>query len=252
MTFLCITCCVCLTLSFSNQLNNSSTNSNPALYKIAEVALLWDLINEGFMPSQSDHFTSLDTGLRSKYAAAKKYASLELIESAFDCPVFVRGPHNGELNFQSSTSFGYYNSEFIEKLSTAVKSAMQNQMYKKAIKSVYENHLKSMAHTYDRAYMHVNRDHNYLKDLQNNYLTSLALPGGTIDGSLQEVFRGYADNGDYADAADQAECKRKNPNPDWYESVTAPAFWLRRSIDGSGEELHNLLRIIIDNMEGAQ
>lgn len=218
--------------------NPALTKSNdPAVHKLMEVSYLWELLQVGYEPTRERDATWLDVGFRSKYGMAKKYASIEMIESAFGCPVFVRGPHQGDMDFNSKTAFGYYNPVFISKLTTSIKTALAQPLFKKVIKSVYDNHLKSMANTYHRAYDYLHQDAAYLQNLQSRYLSMIASPAGTANGALQEEFRSFAEQLEKAEQSDV------------YEGFTAPAFWLRRSIDGTDQALFDLLSMVIQAME---
>lgn len=209
-------------------------NSDPAIYKLMEVAYLWDFLTQNYEPSRELDATWLDVGLRAKYGAAKNYASLKMVEAAFGVPVFLRGPHSEELDLENKTSFGYYNPVFISQLGATVEAALRNPIYKSVLKNVYQNHLKGMASTYRRAYNHIENNPTRKKELQSQYLFLLAQPEGTSEGSLQESFRNYAG---------------QSPNSDWYEEVTAPAFWLRRSLDGTGDAWYDILDRLITEME---
>ncbi len=206
-----------------------------------EVAFLWDLLENSHEPTRNMDFTWLDVGFRSKYGMYKKYASLEIIEKVFVTPVFVRGPHDGDMNFDSQTSFGYYSPVFIMELRSSIETALKNPVYKKVVKELYNEHLKGMALTYQDAYKYLMKDPKRLQQLQSEYLMMISQPEGTSEGSLQETFRAYAD---------QVESPAIGaPQRDWYEAVTAPAFWLRRSIDGTSGELSELLDMVIKEME---
>ncbi|MCR9287069.1 MAG: hypothetical protein NXI23_06715 [Bacteroidetes bacterium] len=214
-----------------------SQNTDPTIYKLMEVTYLWDLLKEGYEPIWDRDDTWLDVGFRSKYAMAKNYASLEMIEAAFGCPVFLRGPHVGEMDFNSKTSFGYYNQEFIFRLQSSIQAAFNNPIYKNVFKRVYQQHLESMAKTYHDAYIYLHADMENLQYLQNQYLYLMARPGGMDGGSFQENFRDFA------------ESLERSQQADVYEAFTAPAFWLRRSIDGTSDQLFEIVDMVIKEME---
>ena len=225
------------------------SDADPMVYKLMEIGFMWDFLSQDYEPVMERDDTWLTSGFRSKYATAKKYASLEIIETAFGIPVFVRGPHNGDMNFNSKTSFGYYNPAFISELKSAIEIALKNTVFKRVIKQTYQQYFKGMALTYKDAYHFLNDDAEKLAALKTRYLLDLANPQGTTNGSLQEEFRDYADNGYVAGGVNRKKQKLKNPNSDWYEEVTAPSFWLRRSIDGTSRQIYELLEMIITEME---
>ena len=92
-----------------------------------------------------------------------------------------------------------------------------------------------MANTYKDAYLYLNENPKKVKRMSGSYLHLLKQKGGTTEGSMQEIFREYADS--------------QSGESDWYEAVTAPAFWVRRSIDGTDKQIYELLNMIITEME---
>ena len=231
---------VMFTTAFTNHssFSSPSESTNPEIFKIMEVTHLWDLLNSTYEPIRERDGTWLDVGLRSKYAMAKNYASLEILEQTFGEPIFIRGPHGSTMDFNSTTSFGYYNPAFIIKVHQTLDEALQNPMFKKVATSVYNQHLKSIAHTYQDAFRHIEQESAIRQQLTNDYLLAMAQPAGTMEGSLQESFRGYAE------AAEKSDRKA-----DVYESFTAPSFWIRRHIDGTADEFKQLLEMAMTHLE---
>lgn len=230
-----------LTTAFKT-INSTNTHDfqpiEPAIFKVMEVTSLWDLLKANYEPVRERDDTWLDVGLRSKYAMARNYASLDVIEATFGQPVFLRGPHDGDLDFNSTTSFGYYNPDFVLSVHKAVEMAIANPLFSEMGKQVYEKHLMSMAHTYLAAHKYLEEQHELKNTLTQDYLLMMAKPEGTMDGSLQESFRGYAE-----------EVERSAAKSDVYEAFTAPSFWLRRSIDGTDDEFVALLEMVINHFE---
>lgn len=210
----------------------------PTVFKIMEVTALWDLLKSNYEPNRERDDTWLDVGLRSKYAMARGYASLEVIEATFGQPIFLRGPHSGDLDFNSTTSFGYYNPSFVGSVYKSVEATLANPMFSKIGKPVYEKHLKSMAHTYLAAHKYLVENPKIREALISDYLMMMAQPEGTTEGSLQGRFRGYAE------AAEKGAAKSNI-----YEAFTAPAFWLRRHIDGTDDEFVALLEMVVTHFE---
>ncbi len=235
------TLCLFFTTAFTTT-NSTNTHDfqpiDPAVFKIMEVTNLWDLLKANYEPIKERDATWLDVGLRSKYAMARNYASLDVIEATFGQPIFLRGPHDGDLNFSSTTSFGYYNPDFVLSVHKAVETAIANPIFSKVGKQVYEQHLKSMAHTYMDAYKYLKAHQELKNTLTQDYLLMMAKPAGTMDGSLQESFRDYAE-----------EMEKSAAKSDIYEAFTAPSFWLRRSIDGTDDEFVVLLEMVISHFE---
>jgi hypothetical protein len=159
-----------------------------------------------------------------------------MVEAAFGSSVFLRGPHHGDMDFSSTTSFCYYNPEFITALKEAIESALNNPIFKKATESVYHKHLKSMAHTFYDSYIYLNTDPELLNNLKDRYLTEMS-SGQEIGSFLDSFSRTFADG------------QERNKNSNFYEAYTSPGFWLRRSIDGTDAQFINLLEAIIQAFE---
>ena len=209
----------------------------PPIYKLMEVASLWDLMAEDYEPSREKDGTWLDVGFRAKYGMTIAYASLDILETTFETPVFLRGPHGETMNYQSKTSFGYYNPEFISRLKSSIKTILEIPAYRRVVKKVYDQHLKGMANTYHEAYS-IFEEPGYLEDLQCIYLRQMAEPEGVNNIDFAEEFRSFAD--------------RLSNGPekyDFYEAHTAPSFWLRRSIDGTADDIYAVLDMVIKNLE---
>lgn len=245
---------VCLPLLITATTYNYDTPPMPekdlddGVYKLMEVASLWNLLNYEYEPNRDRDATWLDAGLRSKYGTAKLYASLEMMEGAFGVPVFVSGPHTEHMNFNSQTSFGHYNPEFINLLTTKVKMVLEEPMFKKVLKNLYDQHFSSLLLTYKDAYSFVHSDPSLFDDIQGDYNGLINDPKGTSEGSLQEEFRDYADKRYFTPEVRKLAQKTASPKGDWYEKVTAPAFWIRRSIDGTDKAILDLLDLVITEM----
>jgi len=221
------------TTSFKSQ---QHTKVEPLVYKIMEVTYLWDLLYSSHEVNRETDDTWLDVGLRHKYAIAKKYISLELLEELTGTKVYNRGPHGSTLDFNSSYSFGYYNPMFLQTLRENIATALENPTFKTVASKAFIQHFDGAANTYRNAYLYLQANPQEMQHIRRNYLEMIAQPQGTTEGSLQEVFRGYSD-----------DAVKKNKE-DWYESVTAPSFWVRRSIDGTDEQLFDILDMLIDEL----
>ena len=226
-----------LTVAFTNS-HTTTTTTDSGVFKIMEVTYLWDLLANNYEPNREQDDTWLKVGLRSKYALAKNYASLSILEETFDEDVFLRGPHHGDMDFNSTTSFGYYNPQFIAKVQDALDAALKNPVFKKVAEPFYAKHLQSMAHTYKDAFSYLKQNPDIKNRMMDEYIKMVAQPEGTTAGSLQEHFRTFA------------EALESGPRKaDVYEGFTAPSFWVRRSIDGTDDDFIQLLEMVIEHFE---
>lgn len=219
------------------QKNKTTQAIEPPMFKLMEVAYLWDLLADTYEPNRERDDTWLDVGFRSKYAMAKNYASIGMLENTFGTNVFIRGPHGEDMDFNSNTSFGYYNPEFIAQLHMYIEETLTNPTYKKVAQSLYQKHLKGMANAYHKGYKYLHSKKGNLSYLKTEYLMGITSPKGIDTGSFQESFRRFAEGIEKSDGLDV------------YEGFTAPAFWLRRSIDGTDKQLFDLLEMVISELE---
>ena len=238
--------CFLLATAFTRPSTISNSTAEPteqSIFKIMEVTHLWDLLATYYEPNRERDDTWLDVGWRSKYAMAKNYASISILEETFEEDVFLRGPHHGDMDFNSTTSFGYYNPRFLEKVQLALDYALSNPIFSKVAEPIYKKHFQSMAHTYYDAFLYMEQNPKIREQLKSDYIMSMAQAGGTTEGSLQEKFRGYA------------EALEKSTRPtkaDIYEAFTAPSFWVRRYIDGTEDDFMKILELVVGHFEGAK
>ena len=224
------------TVSTNSFKTQQRTQLEPLVYKIMEITYFWDLLVNDHKIDRATDDTWLEVGLRHKYAIAKKYASLELLEELAGAKVYNEGPHGAHLDFNSNYAFGHYNPTFLQILSEHLAAALENPVFKTVAAKVFNQYFEGAANTYRNAYLYLNANPKELQSIRKNYLEMIAQPQGTMEGSLQEVFRPYAD-----------KAVKKN-KADWYEAVTAPSFWIRRSIDGTDEELFDIVEMLIDKL----
>ena len=229
-----------LTLAFKPFSVQDSGKVDSNVYKLMEAVYLWELLDADYEPIRERDDTWLDVGFRSKYGMAKKYASIQMIETAFGVPVFTKGPHSNGMNFNTNKSFGHYNPKFISKVGNTFNKAMKNPLFRRAARKVYKQYFASMAKTYKESYLYLQSKPDYLAGLQKQYNGMLSSPNGVNNMTIQEEFRDFA------------EKLEREKGADVYEAFTAPAFWLRRSIDGTGPEIYKLLETMMARMEKAK
>lgn len=235
-----------LVTAFTLPTTTSNTTAEPteqSIFKIMEVTHLWDLLATYYEADQERDDTWLDVGWRSKYAMAKNYASISILEETFEEDVFLRGPHHGDMDFNSTTSFGYYNPRFLDKVHDALDYALSNPIFSKVAEPIYKKHFQSMAHTYYDAFLYMEQNPEIREQIKSDYIMSIAQAGGTTEGSLQEKFRGYAEKLEKGDRPTKV---------DIYEAFTAPSFWIRRYIDGTEDDFLKIMELVVGHFEGAK
>ncbi|MEM9888206.1 MAG: hypothetical protein AAF849_20095 [Bacteroidota bacterium] len=178
-----------------------------------------------------NNFTYIEEGLRYNYALLKSLASISILEKATGERVFLSGPHEEGLNFYAPDRFGYYNPAFWEKVKTVVEYSLNNDsVFKQLGKYAYNQHLKKEVQLYYDSYQYLMSNKSMAQQVSKDYQS--AMQEGMEAGSfLQESFRPFADS-------------KEKLGADWYVANTAPGFWIRRQIDGTAEEIFEIVALV--------
>lgn len=202
----------------------STINSvlNPLGVTMKDAMTAWDAKKaELGEPSRDEDGTWLDVGVRYKYAVLKEFVNIRNLERVTGHKVYVKGPHDTDLNYDSD-KIGYYNPDFLRSVSSSLTVSITNEAFNKVAQKFYDSQLKQMTRTYYRAYTHVNNNANAVVD-DNDYYDV-------------ENFRSYADSEEKA-------------GYDWYESIVAPAFWVRRKKDGTDMQFLGLITMVLEKYD---
>jgi len=216
----------------------------------------WKKAYEGINWS-SDWSWGLEYGFRSKYKIANSILNqdtniINVLSEIFTTPVFIRGPHLNGMNFGDKTSFGYYNPEFIEKLTVITNELLDNSIYKELLRPIYKNYLSEMAYAYKAAYelfkSYKMDNPNRLEDATRNYLYQISIgdeTGEDVFGVLSQLETHY-----YPKEYDYYNLSGRGANIRDYDNfITAINFWGRRDIDGTFEKIGELLNLVMDKLE---
>ena len=204
----------------------------------------------------SDWSWGLEYGFRSKYKIANSILNqdtniINVLSEIFTTPVFIRGPHLNGMNFGDKTSFGYYNPEFIEKLTVITNELLDNSIYKELLRPIYKNYLSEMAYAYRAAYevfkSYKMNNPNRLEDATRNYLYQISIgdeTGEDVFGVLSQLETHYPEQ------YDSYNLSGRGPNiRGYYNFYTAINFWGRRDIDGTFEKIGELLNLVWNKLE---
>lgn len=165
-----------------------------------------------------------EVGCRGRYAAVKRLASLKMLERITGEPVFLSGPHRGDLDLMNNTSFGYYNPKFLDKVFEFIQSINDNPKLIQVLQPFYDKQLKN----YIRVYALARKEFSNNQELAIKYKryiesgkpnASIYSLGNEIDPFIQEMTsKGY----------------------DVYEAYAVPSFWVRRTIDGTADQFSKI------------
>ena len=198
----------------------------------------WESILSSVNLYDEAHKTGIpESGIRGRYALYKKYFSISILEKVVGEPIYLKGPHSDVPNYDSQTSFGYYNPLFIKKLGENLRFLFQNKDFVNNIQLHYDSKLKQYLRVYYLSYKVAANN----KEVMDAYLENIKDPerndymNGRIKGPsffLQERFRDFAES-------------LERDGYDVYEAFTCPGFWIRRSIDGTVDEFYEVLKLTL-------
>ncbi len=225
-------------LSCSPVVTSSNKMTNTILqYKMKEALRMW----EGNAIRQDTSYTDayyekfntfINNGLRYNYAILNEMASVSILEAAVGKKIFLSGPHEKELNFYSTKSFGYYNPEFIAKAAKVIDYSLSNdKVFTQLGRYVYNRQLQQMMRLYHQSYQHLKANPAMTKQIIADY--KAAMQNGDEAGAfIQSVFTAFAD-------------EKEELGRDWYVANTAPGFWVRRIIDGTADQIYDVLKTVM-------
>ena len=152
-----------------------------------------------------------NVGVRGRYGMLKNSIGVSVLESLFGEDVFVSGPHQNGMNYNSNT-FGRYNSKFIARVFMEFKEMFKDKGFINSTQQLYDSQLKRYLRTYYISYPIAANNRTYIYNYE------------------QEAFRGFAER-----------IEKEGYNV--YEGFTCPGFWVRRSLDGTSNDFFKLLKL---------
>lgn len=214
-----------------------TANNTILNHTMKEVFRVWPDREETEWEFMENSSTYLDDGLRYHYALLKDMASIRILERVTGEQVFLSGPHTGDqLNFAADRGFGYYNPEFWKRVKTVMAYSLENDAaFQQLGKYVYNQKIGKVAQLYYDSYLYLQNNKTVATKARKDYEAAMA--SGASPGELiQETFRSYADS-------------REELGQDWYIANTAPGFWIRREIDGTADEIFEVLQLVREAYE---
>jgi hypothetical protein len=173
-------------------------------------------------------------GLRGLYCYVESILGFPQVQQFSGLEIFIQGgPHNNsQPNFKANT-FGYYNKDFVIWARENLIPTATEGPFKETIKRVYNKFLQKMARAYYVSYQYVNNHPEELKRVKTEYLR------------LVERYKGEPWQGIGTDPGLYIQYKAFQPfmkemekrGYEIYSISVAPGFWVRRSVDGTAEEI---------------
>ena len=177
-------------------------------------------------------------GIRDLIKHADSIINLDKVRFLAPFKIFESGPHESKFNWQSK-QFGHYNPEFIRWASDNLIPGAEDPVFRAATQSIYDVHLKTLAHAYCRSYQALHNDPQALQALKTEYLQRLS-EKDTDNFFFEEKFYQYS-----------GAMERLQPGLfSAYSHVAAP-FWIRREVDGTADEFIHGIRKVLDTYDKA-
>ena len=182
-----------------------------------------------------------DRGIRGRYQIVKQVIAKATIENLVGEKVFLNGPHENSINFNSAKEFGRYNPDFLTKLRELLADTFANETFVVNAQGLYDSQLKRYLRTYYLSYDVAANNKlvmdGYLSAIESETASSTEGFGSNAPSVfLQESFRDFAESSE-------------KDGYDVYEAFTCPGFWVRRSIGGTADEFYDLLKLTLQTFD---
>jgi hypothetical protein len=239
---ICLVLLVVAACSLQKSLYKNDTTIKELRENVNSTVSNWDTVLSVADISYEDTKSYIpESGIRGRYEQYKKYLGISILEKVVGEKVFLSGPHSAVPNYTSQDQFGRYNPLFLKKLDENLQFLFKNKTFVKNIQSHYDSKLKQYLRVYYLSYKVAANN----KEVMDGYLDAIANPekhdyrNGRIKGPsyyLQESFRDFAEG-------------LEKEGYDVYEAFTCPAFWVRRSIDGTADEFYEVLKLTLKTFD---
>jgi hypothetical protein len=157
--------------------------------------------------------------------------------------IFVKGPHADNYNFQSY-EFGHYNPVFTRWAAARLIPTPDNSAFRKIAQNVYNRYLLELTRVYYLSYKFLQGNPDLAKRVLDQYRADLDAFRGKPwapsilsgpGGKLQMAFYEFSDG---LRAKQFSWDRTQNLT---YTAATAPGFWIRRRIDGTESDWHEMM-----------
>jgi hypothetical protein len=174
-----------------------------------------------------------EIGVRGRYAILKPLINPTTLGTLIGEPVYLSSPHSGaDINFQSNDEFGYYNPDFLKKLTDYLNGAAQSAVLQKQLQDLYDREFKQVMRVFFNTY-EAGTSQRKLEGAFLNLLREFSKgdKGSNINRFFLENFRDLPGDGD------------------GLEKMMAARFWFRRSIDGTADEFRELMLLTMQTFD---
>ncbi|MFT5668305.1 MAG: hypothetical protein ACI9DK_002506 [Vicingaceae bacterium] len=230
---ICISLILFAACTAKKHISENDTSIEVIKQKTASTFSNWDnIVSSLELSNQYIDYWS-EVGVRGRYKVFQKYLSKATLENIVGEKAFLNGLHTDEMNFNSIDKFGYYNPLFLTKLHQKLKVLFANNTFVNSTQAFYDEKFKQSLRVQYLSYKIAVNNDQYI----DGYLDAISEPNknsymnGMISGPsfyIQESFRNFAES-------------IENQGYNVYEGFTFPGFWVRRSIDGTADEFHDLM-----------
>ena len=164
-----------------------------------------------------------DEGLRSLYhhaASLGEGSLLAMVGELFEAPVFMAGPHVGELDL-SAPDFGRYDPVFVARVAQTAAALGQDRARVERTREAFNRLLRDQVTTYLTVHEAVHRDAEWFARYVADYEAQLG--GGPKHFDAYDELRPMLET-------------MSRQGHSWYEVSTASDFWVRRELDGTAAQ----------------
>ena len=195
----------------------------------------WQTTPKDFEDYEKAYTFLPELGVRGKYYLNKKIINLISIAKVVGEPVFLSGPHQKQMIFDSG-DFGRYNPKFLKKLNILLTVLLADKKFRESSAFFYEIELKKYLQTMMHAYEHVIENDEVKIDAIEHYKMHLKDDASNAGYLMKAHFSEFIDHFVIA-------------GYDWHELSSAAVFWVRRAMDGTDKEFYDLMLLMVETYD---
>lgn len=221
------------------EITEEVVSPNLTTFQVLGSMMLKNLDKTVYMGNNYDYWP--DGGIKCAFNHLRSLVSYQSLRMLIPHDIYLSGPHTEQtLRLDRPYSFGHYNPEFLSWLDNAIQPLLNDEQLVKETTPLFQEYVGQTTKTFWLCYLYLNKYPEMADSMKNAYQELIA---------HQELPRTY-----YYDLAWQD--KRKYPYLrelndlgeylDFNVLTTAVAFWLRRKMDGTEDQMFDILDGIME------
>ncbi|TXD35203.1 hypothetical protein FRC98_17205 [Lujinxingia vulgaris] len=191
-------------------------------------------------------------GLRTLYCRARNFIDAPQLFDLSPVPVFVSGPHHGELKLDATKNFGHYNPDFVATLASWAIPSPEDTLFIDLTTPTYDRVVMPLAAIYRATYLKLQQNPDYLAAEAKRLTRAMQSPGGVSPDHYEAYFYFFNPHFIANPTGDHTYFSERGFDGGYFDGnvvKSAVGFWIRRHIDGTDALFYANLQKLIDLYE---